>query len=180
MGYACWGHLTLCTEVFLWNSCDCWEKKYALVRSCGVGRVSDAFLNLQPLTLDEMSLGEGEGSLSLSSFEPEFMRPVPPMLPIADSEVRYRGVAMALVTKSCGIGGCRYLHNVLCLMQGRFLARLVNDNLFVRPFFGLESKASMYIPEGCACRSSNQWQVMGVGTFYVQDTKRVLFAQRHA
>lgn len=36
-----------------------------------------------------MRLGEGgrAGSLSLTSFEPEFMRPVPPMLPIADSEV---------------------------------------------------------------------------------------------
>lgn len=49
---------------------------------------------LQPLTLEEMRLSEGggAGSLSLSSFEPEFMRPVPPMLPIADSEVRRRGV----------------------------------------------------------------------------------------
>ncbi len=45
---------------------------------------------LQPLTLDDMRLSEGGrgGSLSLASFEPEFMRPVPPMLPIADSEVR--------------------------------------------------------------------------------------------
>lgn len=44
---------------------------------------------LQPLTLDDMRLGEGgrAGSLSLASFEPEFMRPVPPILPIADSEV---------------------------------------------------------------------------------------------
>lgn len=44
----------------------------------------------QPLTLDEMRLSEGGGggSLSLASFEPEFMRPIPPMLPIADSEVR--------------------------------------------------------------------------------------------
>lgn len=37
-----------------------------------------------------MRLSEGGkgGSLSLGSFEPEFMRPIPPMLPIADSEVR--------------------------------------------------------------------------------------------
>lgn len=44
---------------------------------------------LKPLTLDEMRLSDGGegGSLSLASFEPEFMRPVPPMLPIADSEV---------------------------------------------------------------------------------------------
>lgn len=47
-------------------------------------------LTRQPLMLDEMRLSEGGdgGSLSLASFEPEFMRPVPPMLPIADSEVR--------------------------------------------------------------------------------------------
>lgn len=45
----------------------------------------------QPLTLDEMRLGEGggSGSLSLASFEPELIRPVPPMLAIADSEVRW-------------------------------------------------------------------------------------------
>lgn len=48
--------------------------------------------HLQPLTLDEMCLSEGGGvrSLSLASFEPEFIRPVPPMLPIADSEVSAR------------------------------------------------------------------------------------------
>ncbi|CAM9184151.1 unnamed protein product [Discosporangium mesarthrocarpum] len=36
-----------------------------------------------------MSLKEGPmgGSLTLRSFEPEFMRPAPPMLPVADSEV---------------------------------------------------------------------------------------------
>lgn len=46
----------------------------------------------QPLTLDEMHLHEGGngGSLTLAGFEPEFMRAVPPMLPIADSEVRRR------------------------------------------------------------------------------------------
>lgn len=45
---------------------------------------------VQPLTLEDMRLSEGGkgGSLSLASFEPEFMRPVPPLLPIADSEVR--------------------------------------------------------------------------------------------
>lgn len=58
---------------------------------CGLGfgrRVS-----MQPLTLDDMRLSEGGrgGSLSLASFKPEFMRPVPPMLPIADSEVRSMG-----------------------------------------------------------------------------------------
>lgn len=49
-----------------------------------------SYASLQPLTLDDMRLNEGGkwGSLSLASFEPAFMRPVPPMLPIADSEVR--------------------------------------------------------------------------------------------
>ncbi|CAM9344893.1 unnamed protein product [Ascophyllum nodosum] len=46
---------------------------------------------IQPLTLDEMCLSDGAwgGSMSLASFEPEFMRPVPPLLPITDSEVMW-------------------------------------------------------------------------------------------
>ncbi|CAM9440327.1 unnamed protein product [Ectocarpus sp. 6 AP-2014] len=57
----------------------------------GVGGKREAPTPIQPLTLDDMRLSEGGrgGSLSLASFEPEFMRPVPPMLPIADSEVMW-------------------------------------------------------------------------------------------
>lgn len=64
----------------------------------------------QPLTLDEMRLGEGGsgGSLTLTSFEPEFMRPVPPMLPIADSEVG----GVALSRPRCGISRAMSQHLV--------------------------------------------------------------------
>ncbi|CAM9724495.1 unnamed protein product [Ectocarpus sp. 4 AP-2014] len=57
----------------------------------GVGGKREAPTPIQPLTLDDMRLSEGGrgGSLSLASFEPEFMRPVPPILPIADSEVMW-------------------------------------------------------------------------------------------
>ncbi|CAM9788326.1 unnamed protein product, partial [Hapterophycus canaliculatus] len=57
----------------------------------GVGGKGEAATPIQPLTLDDMRLNEGGkwGSLSLASFEPAFMRPVPPMLPIADSEVMW-------------------------------------------------------------------------------------------
>ncbi|CAM9380898.1 unnamed protein product, partial [Chrysoparadoxa australica] len=49
-------------------------------------RLRDAFPPV-PLTLEQMALSGEGGSLTMSSFTPEFVRPCPPMLPVEDSEL---------------------------------------------------------------------------------------------